>query len=86
MKLNKVEAIVWRDAFHPFNCKWNNDEDVEEFLSDTDYMCCNLGWVIHEDKKMVTIASMVSKQDQVSHIQRIPIGCIIKRVKIKNPF
>jgi len=86
MKLNKAEAIIWRDAFMPAKMGWFHEEDVQDFLSDTDYLCCNLGWVIHEDKNMVTIASMVSKQDSVSHIQRIPKGCILQRKKIKNPF
>lgn len=85
-KTNKCEAIIWRDAFAPLGGGWMNEEGIDEFISDTDYLCCNIGWVIHENKDMVTIAGMISKQDAVSQIQRIPKGCIIKRSKITNPL
>lgn len=86
IKINKCESIIWRDAFHPHSGGWFNEEQLSEFIEDTDFLCCNVGWVVHEDKDMVTIAGMVSKQDQVSSIQRIPKGCIISRKKIINPF
>jgi hypothetical protein len=86
MKIDKCEAIIWRDAFHPYHGGWMTDEALEEFLEDTDYLCCNVGWIVHENKEMVTIAGMLSKQDSASHIQRIPTGCIVKRTRIKNPF
>jgi hypothetical protein len=85
-KTNKVEAIIWRDAFCPVIEKWRDEEEIDEFLRDTDFLVCNIGWVIHEDKDMVTISGMVSKQEAVAHIQRIPKGCIILRKKIPNPF
>lgn len=85
-KTNKAEAIIWRDAFNPANNGWMDESGIDNFLEDTDFMVCNLGWVIHESKEMVTIASMISKQDAVSHIQRIPTGCIISRKVIPNPF
>lgn len=85
-ELNRCEAVIWRDAFHPHHGGWLNEDGIDDFIADTDYLVCNVGWVIHEDKKMVTIAGMISKQDSVSHIQRIPTGCIVKRKKIVNPF
>lgn len=85
-KINKCEAIIWRDAFNPAESKWMDETAIDDFLSDCDFLVCNVGWVIHENKEMVTIAGMVSKQNAVAHIQRIPKGCIIKRTTIKNPF
>lgn len=85
-KLNRPEVVFWRDAFNPAESKWMGEKDLDDFIADVDFVVCNMGWIIHEDKNMVTIASMVSKQQAVAHIQRIPKGCIIKRTKIKNPF
>lgn len=85
-KINKCEAIVWRDAFNPAECKWMNEKDIDDFLNDFDFIVCNVGWVIHENKEMITIVGMASKQEAVGHIQRIPKGCVIKRTPLEFSF
>lgn len=79
-KLQKLVLIRWYDSFHPNNCGWMDEEDVKEFLEDTDYVCENIGWIIDENEHLVTIASMRSgEHNTLSHIQRIPTGCILER-------
>ena len=81
----KLVHLTWRDAFHPENCKWYGQDDLDEFVMDCDFICENVGWVVHEDKDMITLASMVSGDNKsYSHIQRIPVGCVVKKKIIRN--
>lgn len=75
----KLQIIEWRDAFAPAENGWLTQSQVEEFINDHDFIVTSVGYVIHEDKDTVTIVSQVSKQEQYSHLQRIPKGCITKR-------
>lgn len=83
-KIDKLVKITWLDAFHPVNCKWTDLEELEEFIKDESFIAENVGWIVHKNKDMTTIASMVADSGgQVSHIERIPNGCIkeIKQLK-----
>ena len=83
--LNKLVLITWFDAFHQDGCRWTSKDELEEFIKDNEFLCKNVGWVIHQDKSMITVSSQItSKGEQASHIQRIPIGCI-KNIKILKP-
>ena len=85
IKTDKLVCIKWRDAFHPENCNWWGFEELEDFVKSQEFIAYNVGWVVHEDKEMLTICSMTASDGKsVSHIQRIPKGCIIERKKIKT--
>jgi hypothetical protein len=80
----KLFWIQWEDAFHPETCGWMSEKDVDEFCKDAEYICEYVGWIIKEDKRTITIASMISgKNGAFSHIQKIPKGCILKKKVIK---
>ena len=78
--------IKWRDAFHPEQCNWWGFKEVKDFVESDGFIAWNFGCIIHEDKNFYTIASMIVEGgNAVSHIQRIPKGCIIeiKRLNYK---
>lgn len=83
-KKDKMYLIVWMDAYHKENCAWDDFKEVEKFVNDKGFIAFNLGWIIHEDKGMVTIASMMADNGKaVCHMERIPKGTIIKRRLLK---
>lgn len=79
----KLKVIEWRDAFAPALNGWMTTDEVNEFIKDKDFIVTSVGFVIHEDKDMVTLVSQTSKQDNYSHLQRIPKGCIVRSKTIK---
>lgn len=81
MKFSTKQLLVikWRDAFHPERCNWWDFEEVKDFVEDTEFIVWNAGWIIHEDKNFYTLSSMIAGHGKaVSHIQRIPKGCVIE--------
>lgn len=83
-KTNELCVIKWRDAFHPEHCNWWGMEELEEFVKSTEFIAWNVGVIVHEDKEFYTIASMVAEDGKsISHIQRIPKGCVIEIKKLK---
>ena len=76
----KIYLIIWRDAYHPEACSWWGFDDLKEFIEDDGYIVQNVGYIVHENKDFITIASMVGDHGKsVSHIERIPKGFIIKK-------
>jgi len=83
IKVGDLVFITWEDAFHPENCGWYSKGDVDDFVSDSQYQCESVGWILHQDERMVTVHSMRSGNiGSVSHIQRIPRGCILRIKKL----
>lgn len=73
------------DAYHPEYCSWWGEKALKEFIEDKGVICYNIGWIVHEDTDMITLSSMVGGDGKsVSHIERIPKGCIIERTVLKK--
>ncbi|MEK7113028.1 MAG: hypothetical protein AAB875_06985 [Patescibacteria group bacterium] len=80
----KLVYIKWEDAFHQEPCQWENNKGIKAFIEDTDFIVESVGWIVHEDKRMITISPMRSlRLNSWSHLQRIPIGTIIKKRGLK---
>jgi len=82
-KTNVLVRIKWRDAFHPEHCNWWDIVELDEFIQCEEWIAYNVGWIVHEDKDFYTIAGMVAGGGKaVSHIQRIPKGCVMEIKKL----
>ena len=80
----KIYLIIWRDAYHPENCNWWGFDELREFVEDDGYIAQNIGWIVHENKDILTIVSMLGDSGKsISHIQRIPKGTIIEKKLLK---
>lgn len=79
--LPKIERIVWIDAYHPTRCGWDEEDDIKSFTQDKGFEVQNVGFVLHEDDRYLTVSSMIAPSDdpRYSHIERIPIGTILSR-------
>jgi len=80
----KLVLVIWEDAFHPASCYWHGKEESQDFIKDSEYICESVGWILHEDKRMLTlVSSKSSKSGSFMHHQRIPKGTILKVKKLK---
>lgn len=79
----KLKIIEWRDAFSPASNGWMTEDEVKDFIKDEDFIVTSVGFVIHEDKHTITLVAQTSQQEQYSHLQRIPKGCILRSKVIK---
>lgn len=88
MKKGTLIKIIWLDACHPSECNWVSEKYIKEFSENEGSITTeSIGWVMYENKDIVTIASMITKNYThegltVTHIQVIPKGCIKNILKV----
>ena len=77
----KVPVLVeWHDACQP-RAAW---EDLEGITSEPSYIS-SVGWIVHEDKKVISLAASIDKElTVVMGITAIPQSAI-KRIRCLTP-
>ena len=78
--INLVQ-VSWWDASS--NDRWRKRSDVK---NDERFVCYTVGWLVHENKTSITVASTISPLDEetLSMTMNIPRGCIKKIVKVQS--
>lgn len=84
----KLLYIEWCDAIAS-GLDWTDIDVAKEWAENTDWIVCEVGWVIKETKKYIVIASTYKKEDvyttaQFKHLMKIPKTWIKKRVDLNN--
>lgn len=84
----KLIYIEWADAISS-GSGWTEEHELDRWINDTEWIIKQVGWVLHEDKKCLTIASQIKPDDdftcaQFGHIQKIPKTWIRKRVDLSK--
>lgn len=83
-KLSLV-LIEWEDANH--QGAWHTPIQAKEWWENKEnYLCRNVGFLLHEDKKCVVVASRLAKDNDVGMLQRIPRNWVQKIYFIKESF
>lgn len=87
MPNNKIYLVEWEDAFS--NDGWQSDTEVKNLIEKEKCITINVGWILHEDKDYIVIASRKLKWESPEMckwglIQKIPKGWIRKRMIYKN--
>ena len=77
----KPELIKWLDSHSPAANIWIDKDEIDYSTLEIN----TVGYIIHECKKSITVASQVAvgNSDQVSGVISIPKCCILKRRKLK---
>lgn len=75
----KLYKIIWRDAFS--EDQWT----YEESLSDTDYLCETIGFLIENNSRpnYYTIASSITHDGYFCSIMNIPKSMVLSKTEIK---
>ena len=85
--MKKLVYLEWADAISS-GSGWIEEHDIDEWIDKSEYIIKQVGWLLHEDKTHITIASQLKPEDkftceQLGHIQKIPTTWIRKRKNIK---
>jgi len=77
MKADRPEIIIWLDSHSPKGGVWIDRDEVQHGV----LKIISVGYVIHESKKSVTIASSLTGKgsNQVSGVMTIPKCSITER-------
>lgn len=75
-----LEQVDWIDA--ESECSWENTDDVKKW-SEKDFIVTEVGWVIHENVKMIVITSQVGSDGSIGNRTKIPKKWIVGRKKLK---
>jgi hypothetical protein len=86
--------IEWLDAYGPTENKWTDPEILRDLVnSDSKVIIKEVGLLVHEDKKYVTIVHKTSETtdadgsihtDMVGTYTRIPIGMVLKIIDLNS--
>ena len=82
-KNNKIYFVEWQDAHS--NSGWFSKVDLERFIKRDRCICQEVGWILHEDKDEIIMASRKIKwKDDFSDceygmLQKIPKAWIRKK-------
>ena len=81
--MKKLIYIEWADAISS-GAGWVNETDLKRWIDDSEWIIKQVGWVLKENNKFLTIASQIKPEDaftetQFGHIQKIPKTWIRKR-------
>jgi len=80
--------LEWADAVSS-GSGWTMKEDLDRWIDESEWIIKQCGWILHEDKKHITIVSQIKPEDafteaQHGHIQKIPQSWIRKRVNLNK--
>jgi len=79
--LPKLYEITWRDSVCN-NSPWFSVEDALVWAKQEAIMQ-TVGYFVHEDKHTLTLAQSLYGSKSFGGLWGIPIGCIIKRKRLK---
>ena len=82
----KLIYIEWCDAISS-GAEWTNANDLDRWIDGTEWIIKQTGWILHEDKKCLTICSQIKPEDdftdiQYGHLQKIPKTWIRRRIDL----
>lgn len=75
-----IEVISWIDSASATE-GWTVSEELTEKFGIAEII--TVGFVVYEDKEFITMVQSVAEDAGSMHDISIPIGCIIKRRKVK---
>jgi hypothetical protein len=83
--------LKWLDAHSDGG--WHSPEEVDNFLNKDDCICENVGWILYEDDKVITLCArriawkeVATEKDHIfGMLQKIPIAWIVERKILIKP-
>lgn len=77
MKKYKLVKVEWDDAYNIG--KWQDHEELDDFLSSQLFRCVNVGWLVRKNKDAIVIAARMGDEgDQFGLAERLPRKMIKK--------
>lgn len=83
----KLIYLEWDDAVG--NSRWFGLEEAEEWLNNSQWLICETGFLISEDRKAIYLCAFWKPLDtfsdeQMGSLRRIPKNWIKKRIDLTN--
>jgi hypothetical protein len=90
VKNPKLMVIRWVDSHSPRETQWLQEWEVIEFLEERTFLAEAVGWLVHEDGEVLTLAAhrgIPNKGEETfdvfSAIIRIPRSSIVKALEVE---